>query len=387
MPNRPSTPPKHLLPSSQLQRRRPPKCLGTCLAAATITAITAALPDKAVAQTGTILRGKTHLPECREALRIAKAVFRSNAPYLYAPPEVPVDGASELVLGPSDLDISGGDALVADPEVFDKEPKLGDFSHRSVYWQKSSQAGYRLAIDETPHGWRGDRYAVFAVSESTKLDDFITQVSSDLPRRGVVRPLAEDSWRPPLVFRSRSGPLWFIDVGPPSEFLGAWSVYVGNARIPKVSCSIDFRPRSIRRAVELLPPPVRTLAALLDKTIGSGEGEGPMQQTAHLRLEVQHGWANAALRPWALESLPPYNARAEVDASLVDWARKASYNEDLLARIRRQYRLAEPSMATYYRVRFGLSKTESKRLAARALDIMFRANYVFNKERPDVPRT
>ncbi|CAN7365858.1 hypothetical protein LJR290_002101 [Variovorax sp. LjRoot290] len=104
---------------------------------------------------------------------------------------IPTGVTSELVLGPSDLDISGGDALTtADPSAFDKQPKTGNFSHRSVYWQKVSQAGYRLVVDETPYGWRGDQYAIFAVPEATKSDDFIAQVSDDDPRnQNTIRPM------------------------------------------------------------------------------------------------------------------------------------------------------------------------------------------------------
>jgi hypothetical protein len=386
MPSRSLLVSEHSLPESPLQQKRRMKRVGAVLLAAAIATTAVFIPNEVFAKEGPILGGMTDLPECRDALKIADAIFRSDAPYLYYPPAVPTGVPSELVLGPSDLDISGGDALTADPSTFDKQPKTGNFSHRSVYWQKVSQAGYRLVVDETPHGWRGDQYAVFAVPEATKSDDFIAQVSGGDPRnQNKIRPIVEHSWRPPLAFRGESGRLWLIDVGQPYEFLGAWAVYVSDAQGPRMSCSIDFRPKSVRTAIALLPPQVRALAGLLDKTIGSGEGEGTMQQTARMRLELQHAWANAALRPWALGSSQPYHSREDVDASLADWARKESYNHELLGQIRKQYRLAEPSMAAYYQGRFGRSKPESKRMAAYALDIMFRSHYVFHRERHDAP--
>ncbi len=92
--------------------------------------------------------------QCADAFQIASTVFESDEFYLFAPPEIPADFGSVLVLKPEAEGISAGNALKADPTVFDKLPIGG--APRSIYWQKTATYGYRLVVKEEPLGWLGD---------------------------------------------------------------------------------------------------------------------------------------------------------------------------------------------------------------------------------------
>lgn len=122
--------------------------------------------------------GKTLAP-CAEALQVATAAFHLDAFYLYAPPVMPADLGSVLVVKPHALDISGGDALEADPATFDKVPRGGGGAPRSVYWQKTVQYGYRFVLQEAPYGWRGDMYTLFAIGADVRPEAFLTEVNAN----------------------------------------------------------------------------------------------------------------------------------------------------------------------------------------------------------------
>jgi hypothetical protein len=131
--------------------------------------------------------GKTLAP-CAEALQVATVAFHSDAFYLYAPPVMPADLGSVLVVKPHALDISGGDALEADPATFDKVPRSGGGAPRSVYWQKTVQYGYRFVLQEAPYGWRGDMYTLFAIGADVRPEAFLTEVNAN-QRRATFMPV------------------------------------------------------------------------------------------------------------------------------------------------------------------------------------------------------
>jgi hypothetical protein len=182
-----------------------------------------------------------------------------------------------------------------------------------------------------------------------------------------------------VLQEKQSGQLWSIDVGQPYAFLGDWRIYVAEPVGLTWRCTVHFRP-PVRTAVSLLPPPVRTLARLLDQTLGRGDNEGTLQPTARLRLAVEQTWANAALRPWALGE--PYNTRAEVDAGLPAWSRHGATYRKAYQEIQSQYPRAEHALAVYYHRHFRRTAAEAQSLAAYVLDIALRAHYAFQSEDP-----
>ena len=315
--------------------------------------------------------------QCIEALQIAKVAFGSDTFYLFSPPVIPANLPSDLVLGPQALDISGGDALEAVATVFEKLPIGGEGGLRSIYWQKATTSGHRLVVQETSFGWRGDMYSLFAVAEQTRPDEFLNEIRGKSTTRRFSA-IISDSWRPPLILREKqSKHFWFIDVGQPYQFLADWQVYVVEPSEIKNRCSVQFRP-NVKRAVALLPMPVRELAWLMDQTIGRGENEGTLQPTARLRLDVEHTWANAALRPWV--SGIPYNTREEVDAGLKSWSQTGKSYRKVYQAIERQYPVAEKSLAAYYQQHFGLPSSEAMELSAYILNIVLRSHYAFHSE-------
>ena len=311
---------------------------------------------------------------CTDAQKIADATYRSDMFSLYAQPSFPQDIASTLVLRPIGIDISGGDALVADTHVFKKIPQntQDGGAVRSIYWQTEAQQGLRFVMHEDDFGWRGDQYTLFAIQEGTSPEQFMNaQATASLP------PLIAQGWRPPFVLQEKSsGSLWAIDVGAPYTFLGAWNAYSVGADGAQQRCTIHFHPEA-KSAIALLPQPVQKLATLLDGTLGNGEHEGTLQSTALVKMSVAHMWANVAMRPWAALKAQPYNSREQVDTGLKQWSRKADSFHALYQQIQAQSPAAERALAQYYKTRFSKTDEEARSMARHALDIAIRMYFVF----------
>ncbi len=321
--------------------------------------------------------------ECQEALKVAQTLFRSDSRYLYAPSPIPPEVKSRLVLQPQWLDISGGDALLADPLVFDKRRDPVEEASRSFYWQRGTQWGYRLVLKETSRGWQGDTYSVFAVPEGMPLEELATRVPYMAPKNEAMPAALEDSWRPPLIFsRNGSGHLWLIDVGQPHTVLGRWSVQSADPQTIQTLCTIQFSAEMLHGPIALLPAQVQNFERLLDRALGSGLDEGTAQPTAQIRLNVRHTWANVALRPWAESH--PYNTRAEIDEGLAKWAGGSASNAALLRRLQLAYLPAERSLASHYQKNFHLSANESNEQAVYEIDIAYREHFSFEVHRGDL---
>jgi hypothetical protein len=316
--------------------------------------------------------------ECAQALQLAEHAFKSRQALLYEPQALPGDFPAMPVLQPDGLDISGGDALIADPASFDKVAANVEGA-RNLYWQKRAAKGYRLVVKEATYGWRGDQYTLFAIDPKISVDAFLAQTALSEPPPAAHASI-EAGWRPPQLYRRGTDKqLWALTVGQPWAFLDGWQVWVPGADSLRNACMVRFHPE-VKRAVDLLPEPLRQFEALLDRTMGSGEGEGTLNQTAQLRINVEHAWANAAMRPWA--SAAPYNSRATVDAALASWAAQGPANRRQFAAIRLQYPLAQQALSSYYRSQFGISADAAQRQAEFLLDVLFRSHYVFPRDEP-----
>jgi len=95
--------------------------------------------------------GDISRPECIDAMKLARKMFHSTAQRLYAPLTIPTDFRSTLVLGASELDISGGNSLTS-TEDFEKLPQ----GIRNIHWANETNGALRVVVRELPIGWRGD---------------------------------------------------------------------------------------------------------------------------------------------------------------------------------------------------------------------------------------
>jgi len=340
-----------------------------------IAAILAAHPAFVFADDWPKLKNGDEYSQCSQALEIARTMFFSDEYVLYAPPVIPDKFGSALVLSPKALDISGGNALKANETVFAKIPIPAEYNPRSFYWQKTAMHGYRLVIREESLGWRGDMYSLYAIEEKYKPEDFHAQIKDNSEK---FKPVIFDLWRPPLVLGVKdTGELWFINVGQPYEFMPDWQIYASGKTGVKPVCSIQFHP-AYDNVTKLLPAPVKNFAVLLDKTMGSGKGEGTLQTTGTMRKEVQETWANIIMRPWTLKE--PFNTREEVDAGLKNWSRR---NLKHYQSIKQQYPKAENALAEYYQAKFKLSPQKAKIQSAYAMDIALRSHFEFHSDDPN----
>jgi hypothetical protein len=321
-------------------------------------------------------------PACRDAFALAEATFHASHPRLYAPlGGLPPSVRSTLALQPEALDLSGGNALIADTTVFDKLPvPRGAEPPRSVYWQKAAVQGLRLAVAERAMGPRGDTYSVFVLPESVLAPAFVSAWSSAPATPQPQAPLIADGWLPPLVLREPEGGVWLVDMGQPFVHLADWQVHaVGSGGVRRL-CTVRFRLAG-DDALQLLPPAVRELGRLLQATIGSGTGEGTLQPSARIRNDVAHAWANAAMRPWAIGSAS--NTRAEVDAGLSRWAARDAASRARHQAVLKQLPLARRALAEHYLRQFPRTPAAAATLADFALDVALRTHYVFASDDPD----
>lgn len=317
-----------------------------------------------------LAEGDISRPECIDAMKLAREMFQSTAQRLYAPLTIPTGLRSTLVLGASELDISGGNALTS-TEDFEKLPQ----DIRNIHWAKESNGALRVVVRENPVGWRGDMYDLYLLDASVAKDDFLNSINS-ASGGAVYQPIVSGTWRPPLVFRHpQQKSKWFIDVGQPFQVLSDWRVF--SSKEKHAVCTIAFSPPG-KDAAGRLPSPVTRLVRKLDEALGPGNDEGTLRSTARTRLDAKHVLANAALRPWALIDGNAYNSRSEVDADLKGWAKVNNSRRRLYGEILKEYPVAERSLAAYYASTYGLQPQKAQEAAAWVLDLVFRSYFVFS---------
>lgn len=325
------------------------------------------------------LEGGAGSPACTEALQLADRAFRGDAPTAWMPDKLPEDTASAYAAGLDEPGMPGGMVVGGDPAWFDRVVNPA-WQRQYFLWQKQAVSGWRLVMQESHTGWRGETYDLLALDEGVTPAQLFA-VLGTLEQRSGSKPFAFDTliertWTAPRVLRHRtSGQFWIVALS--DGVLPAWSVHEqgpgGIAQTCRVSMGRDFAS-----AAELLPPQLRRLARLLDGTMGPGHDEGTLHSTARRRFKVQKAWANAMLRPWAWDE--PYNTRQEVDAGLRDWATVNRARRRLYEDIRRSLPRAQRELARHYRVHFGRPAAEARACAAFVLDAVLRAHYAFHSE-------
>lgn len=176
----------------------------------------AAHSEESSSAIGPVLIGGDTRSECEAALDMASAAFLSTSPVLTWPVPEPDAGLAALVLRRKDRDISGGDGIWADPEVFERME--GDERLRMIFhWQREAQDGRRILVVETPFSWRGSWYYLFLVDGALAPESF-PQIYRDATRANFRHPmdgppmplpvLYQGSWATPTILRdARSGVL------------------------------------------------------------------------------------------------------------------------------------------------------------------------------------
>jgi hypothetical protein len=323
--------------------------------------------------------GKANDLNCRVALELATAAFKSDSSSLDWPIAQPASDVAKITLRQNDLDISGGQAVEADGAQFTAiRQSLGDHYSVTTFWAKQSSGGNRLALVDQPHGWRGDLYAVYLLDAAVTPEMFAAQLRPIAEgRESVVAPLLGYQWSIPIILQNeRSGEHWLIDRGEPGYVMPDWRVHVVSTTEESQPCRIDFGLH--QKPFGELPSAVRRLAAALDEALGPGNDEGTLQQTAGIRIAVHKAWANAALRPWALTD-EPYNNPAEIAAGLASWSRANVARTALLHKIERARSSVEVALAAYYSTHLKYSTASARRLSRQAIDHMVRTYFVFSK--------
>jgi hypothetical protein len=335
--------------------------------------------------------------KCEQVLDLAKAVYDSASPGMNRiPASLTKDFVLKVALSEGDYDLSGGDALISDPVVFQKIPKSSDASDRSIYWQKKAVHGWRYVLNEEYMGSRGDTYSLFVVKATIDPEFFIKIMNDDMdnneesPDYKRIIP-ADDrvaSLYPPLMIREK-GTTNIIAVDPDTRSLSsienAWSVFSIGAGGNQKHCRIEFYPPEdpydSKGSTALLPMPVQTLANLLDTTVGDPENAGTLQTYGRVRAHMLGIWKNVATRPWAVLAHDPSNSRFTVDQGLKQWSRQAKSFDQVYKQIITQYPKAEQALALYYKQHFHKTDEEANTMAKKILDIAFRSRYVFSERK------
>ena len=321
---------------------------------------------------------KNDQQECLQILHMAESVFHSLETRVYKIPKNMLGIGIELLIeAKEDNSSDNGKSIKVSDKVFETVTapcllpgKCYPSELNVIYWQRDGIEGFRFVLYERKMGWRGSMYTLFSIEENLSQSDFIAQreVSS-------LKPLFPESWQPPIMLQHvPSQKIWAIEVGNSYDILSDWNVYLAKSPAISPRCVVHFRP-SIKRSWDLLPKPVQRLAYLLDGTLGNGEKEGTLQQTARLRCSINQDWANVVLRPWAINNA--YNSRIEVDLGLSNWSHKNKKFTALYQKIIQQYPRAEEALAEHYENQFQLTKEKAEHLAKYVLDSAFRGHFIF----------
>ena len=119
--------------------------------------------------------------------------------------------------------------------------------------------------------------------------------------------------------------------------------------------------------------------AVLDEIVGvPSQSEGTLQPTARIRVAASWAWANAALRPWALEE--PYNSEKEIADGLQAWTKRSAAYRARYQRLQALMPKAERSLAAHYQKALRKSPAEAGALAKQALARAVGAHFVFGKK-------
>jgi hypothetical protein len=338
---------------------------------------------------GPVLVGEVTRPECRAALDMATAAFRSTSPLLIWPVQQPDAALAALVLSRKDSDISGGDGILADPAVFermqlDERPFWGQI----VHWQRDTRDNRRILVVETPFSWQGSRYSLFLVDAALSPESFPQAFLSAFRANfqqaeegpAILRPvLYKDSWATPTILRDAgSGRLWVLEQGQFTFWQPEWQIHASDVEGVSLLCRVVFNADGSAGLVRM-PTAVQRFAAFADEALGPGIEEGTLQPTQGIRNQVAHGWTTLAERPWALTTTPD-NSRKEVEAGLAAWAEGVPARSRLHQRLLDSLQPAEDALTEFLSNRFAIGEDDARLFATYAIDHMLRSYFTFHSD-------
>lgn len=302
-----------------------------------------------------IVGDHTH-PQCREALALASAAFRSDH-FVMADSAPPRGWPARLLLSWNGLNNYG---ITFDKAAFAERGPSGD-SLETLYWQQHAEGGKRfVGVDFTPN-WKGDYFHVLLVDAALSE----AAVRAALDAGTIDSPLNEEDQ---ILFQDKAGRYGLLTLPQGYEVERSWTVQAVRANHVSTPCRIILRKWTGKPLVRL-PPPVRDLAASLRHAVGPPDPLSNGFMSGRLEIAVLKSWANAVDRPWALSSYN--NARAAfVRAGLRAWARQAHGQAAVLSKIMTQRVSAAHAMAYYYHRWFGLAPADAQRVGAFVIDYM-----------------
>ena len=313
---------------------------------------------------------------CRQALLVARRAFDSTAAKTAdAAPVILNDKKPDfgILLAP-DVHNPDGDEMIVDESAIQQESG-GQF--KALFLQKAI-AGFRFVVTQQKMNWQGDFFGLHLVEATRDADKTAEMLGGE--QKPDAKTIFRDSWQGPWLIRDpASREVVGIDTQHPAGFLADWIVYRNANGTAEPACHIAFHLPA-RRASELLPAgALRELAALLDDILGvPAQDEGTLQPTARIRVAAAQAWANAALRPWALEE--PYNSEKEITGGLKEWVKRSPVYRARYQRLQALLPQAQKNLAAHYRKTLQKSSQEAAALAKQALARAVGAHFVFGKK-------
>jgi hypothetical protein len=314
-------------------------------------------------------------------LAVAKRAFESTATKVGDAAPAIRNGKKPdfgILLAP-DLHNPDGDEMIVDESAIQQE-NGGAF--KAVFLQKTPADGFRFVVTQQKMNWQGDFFGLYLVDAALDADKSAEMLvrKDKSGARMAFRDIFKDAWQAPWVIRDpRTREVVAIDTQHPANFLADWIVYRNANGAAERACHIAFRPEA-KHPSELLPAgALRQLAALLDEILGvPAQDEGTLQPTARIRVAAAQAWANAALRPWALEE--PYNSEKEITDGLKEWTKRSPLYRARCRRLQALRPKAERDLAAHYRKTLRKAPQEAAALAKQALARAIGAHFKFGKK-------
>lgn len=312
--------------------------------------------------------------DCELILKAADGAFSSQAARVYeSGNDVRLKDRSLIVWPSSD------GTMDCDPRYFDCR-QADDGSRICVQKNDSPDGG--LVVKKKEFNWQGDWHDVVLYMSTQNVQETIDSAkAADFGVKQLIPPdvqvIISGAWQRPWIFRNSANDHYLvIDTQHPAEFMADWIIYGPTGNGMSVIGKVQFHPPA-KSALSVIPDgPLRELAVLLDKVIGTPrEPQGTLNANDRVRIEAATAWGNVVYRPWAVAK--SYNSRATVDRGLRRWAKGSSTYARQYSKLKQLYPLALDQLTLHYERSLGKSHAAAAGLAKTALDRAFCSHFVF----------